>query len=106
MSGKMPTAPLPAEPLRLENVFLEVRGSPDRIRKAHSACFSFLFFFWAQLGCGYTSPPQGLLRSPRKASGQALVPCHQRGLGQSPAAQRGPGWACGRALEPPNCAQL
>lgn len=43
MSGKMWTAPLPAEPLRLENAFLEVRGSPDRIRKAHSVCFSFLF---------------------------------------------------------------
>lgn len=43
MSGKMWTTPLPAEPLRLENAFLEVRGSPDRIRKAHSVCFSFLF---------------------------------------------------------------
>lgn len=45
MSGKMWTAPLPAEPLRLENAFLEVRGSPDRIRKADSVCFSFLFLF-------------------------------------------------------------
>lgn len=43
MSGKMWTTPLPAEPLRLENAFLEVRGSPDRIKKAHSVCFSFLF---------------------------------------------------------------
>lgn len=43
MSGKMWTTPLPAEPLRLENAFLEVRGSPDRIKKAHSICFSFLF---------------------------------------------------------------
>lgn len=43
MSGKMWTAPLPAVPLRLENAFLEVRGSPDRIRKAHSVYFRFLF---------------------------------------------------------------
>lgn len=43
MSGKMWVAPLPAEPLRLENAFLEVRGSPDRIRKAHSVSSNFLF---------------------------------------------------------------
>lgn len=43
MSGKMRCAPLPAEPLRLENALLEVRGSPDRIRKAHSVCSKVLF---------------------------------------------------------------
>lgn len=43
MSEKMWCAPLPAEPLRLEKALLEVRGSPDRIRKAHSVCSDILF---------------------------------------------------------------
>lgn len=67
MSGKMPAALLPAEPLRLENgFFLEVGGSPDRIRKAHSVCFSFFLFFLAPLGCSYISlrPPWAPPRLP------------------------------------------
>lgn len=46
--------------------FLEVGGSPDRIRKAHSVCFSFFLFFLAPLGCSYISlrPPWAPPRLP------------------------------------------
>lgn len=90
MSGKMWTAPLPAVPLRLENAFLEVRGSPDRIRKAHSVYFSFLFLpclAAATPPCTphtNTHPSQGPVLSLPLAASHSPFVFHSGGLFQTP----------------------